>query len=84
MPRKKLPPSVSGSKTRLQEMQAMRRVLARAIDDEKTPPRELSPLVRRLTELSELIESLEAREAEAREDESARSLIDSAFNLSDI
>ena len=82
--RRKKIPTVSTAKTRLQEVDAMRRVLAAKIDDESTPARDLSPLVRRLEELSELSESLRAREAEAREDESARSLIDSAFDLGSI
>ena len=54
------------------------------IDDIATPPRELPALVRRHIEVSELLADLEVREAEAREDESARSLIDSAFDLGSI
>ncbi|MGP4916822.1 hypothetical protein ACTXJ9_14100 [Brachybacterium tyrofermentans] len=62
----------------------MKAVLARAIDDIATPPRELPALVRRHIEVSELLADLEVREAEQRETESTRSLIDSAFDLSDI
>lgn len=75
------PPTVSKAKTRLEEMIAMRHVLAAAIDAPDTPARELSPLVRRLTELSELIESLEAREAEQRRDEERRDEGDAPFRL---
>ena len=82
--RRKKVPTVSKAEGRLEELVAMRAVMAKALDAEDTPARELPALVRRMIECSELIESLEAREAEAREDESARSLIDSAFNLSDI
>lgn len=84
MPRKPPFPSVSKAKTRVKELEAMKAVLARAVDDIATPPRELPALVRRHIEVSELLADLEVREAEAREDESTRSLIDSAFDLSDI
>ena len=82
--RRKKTPTVSRAEGRLEELVAMRAVMAKALDAEDTPARELPALVRRMIECSELIESLEAREAEAREDESARSLIDAAFNLSDL
>ena len=82
--RRKKVPTVSKAEGRLEELVAMRAVMAKALDAEDTPARELPALVRRMIECSELIESLEAREAEAKEDESARSLIDSAFNLSDL
>ena len=82
--RRKKVPTVSRAEGRLEELVAMRAVMAKALDAEDTPARELPALVRRMIECSELIESLEAREAEAREDESARSLIDSAFDLGSI
>ena len=82
--RRKKVPTVSKAEGRLEELVAMRAVMAKALDAEDTPARELPALVRRMIECSELIESLEVREAEAREDESARSLIDAAFNLSDL
>ena len=63
----------------------MRRVLAAKIDDESTPARDLSPLVRRLEELSELSESLRAREAEAEAKEKERtSSDDTPWELMDI
>lgn len=82
--RRKKIPTVSAAGSRLDELRAMRVVLAKAIDAPETPARELSPLVRRLQELSVDIESLEAIEAEQRETESTRALIDSAFVLGDI
>ena len=82
--RRKKTPTVSRAEGRLEELVAMRAVMAKALDAEDTPARELPALVRRMIECSELIESLEAREAEAREDESARSLIDAAFDLGSI
>ena len=82
--RRKKVPTVSKAEGRLEELVAMRAVMAKALDAEDTPARELPALVRRMIECSELIESLEAREAEAREDESARSLIDAAFDLGSI
>ena len=82
--RRKKAPTVSKAEGRLEELHAMRAVMAKALDAEDTPARELPALVRRMIECSELIESLEVREAEAREDESARSLIDAAFDLGSI
>ena len=82
--RRKKIPTVSTAKTRLQEVDAMRRVLAAKIDDESTPARDLSPLVRRLEELSELSESLRAREAEASDDAKVRSSDDTPWELMDI
>ena len=82
--RRKKVPTVSTAKTRLQEVDAMRRVLAAKIDDESTPARDLSPLVRRLEELSELSESLRAREAEAEDDAKVRASDDTPWELMDI
>lgn len=48
--------------TRIDELKALRRVLAAHIDSENTLARDLSPLVLRARELSEDIEDLEARE----------------------
>ena len=72
---------MSGAEGRLAEAIAMRAVLAAALDAPETPARELPPLVRRMTELSELIESLEAREAEQRRDEKRRDEDDAPFRL---
>jgi hypothetical protein len=84
MPRKKPLPTVSTAKTRLEELQAMRRVLARAIDDEGTPARELSPLVRRLEELGVAIEELEAVQAEERMKRAEAATADGAWTLNEI
>ena len=80
MTRRKIP-TVSGAKGRLAEAIAMRAVLAKALDEESTPARELPPLVRRMTELSELIEHLEAREVEERRAEERRETGDAPFKL---
>ena len=63
----------------------MRAVMAKALDAEDTPARELPALVRRMIECSELIESLEAREAEAEVKEKERaSSDDTPWELMDI
>ena len=83
MTRRKIP-TVSGAEGRLAEAIAMRAVLAAALDAPDTPARELPPLVRRMTELSELIEHLEAREAERVDAEQRRETGDAPFKLSAI
>src|SRR5690625_5901251 len=60
--RRKKTPTVSKAEGRLEELGAMKAVLARAIDDPSTPPRALPALVRRHIEVSELLEDLEERE----------------------
>ena len=52
------------SGTRLDELRAMRAVLARAIDSATTSPRDLAALTRRQMELSREIEALRVQEAE--------------------
>lgn len=52
------------SGTRLDELRAMRAVLARAIDSEATSPRDLAALTRRQMEISREIEALRVEEAE--------------------
>lgn len=81
MARRRAIPTVLAAKTRLDELRAMRVVLARAIDDEATPARELSPLVRRLEELGEKIEDLETREAGAVKDRGDGSQADMPFKI---
>ncbi|MGP5052513.1 hypothetical protein ACTXI9_13485 [Brachybacterium alimentarium] len=78
------PPTVSKAKTRLEEMIAMRHVLAAAIDAPDTPARELSPLVRRLQELSEDIEKLEVRQFEDIKEKERTSSEDTPWELMDI
>src|SRR5690625_7894581 len=77
--RRKKVPTVSKAEGRLEELVAMRAVMAKALGAEDTPARELPALVRRMIECSELIESLEVREVEEREDESERCLLDAEF-----
>lgn len=62
----------------------MRRVLAAAIDAPDTPARELSPLVRRLQELSEDIEKLEVRQFEDLKEKERTSSEDTPWELMDI
>lgn len=50
--------------TRLDELRAMRRVLAAHIDSENTLARDLAPLMRQAREVSKEIEELETIEAE--------------------
>jgi predicted nucleic acid-binding Zn-ribbon protein len=54
--------------TRLDELKAMRRVLAAHIDSENTLARDLAPLMRQTREISKEIEKLEAQEAEQAKD----------------
>lgn len=48
--------------TRLDLLKAMRRVLAEALEDERTQPRDLSPITMRLREVAAEISQLEAVE----------------------
>ena len=82
--RRKKVPTVSRAEGRLEELVAMRAVMAKALDAEDTPARELPALVRRMIECSELIESLEVREAEAKEDAKVRASDDTPWELMDI
>lgn len=54
--------------SKLDELTQLRRILARAIDDPQTPAKELSPLSRRYTEISNEIHSLKKREIEEAEE----------------
>lgn len=56
--------TVSGSASRLDELRAMRRVLAAHIDSDYTLARDLAALVRQLRDISKEIEDLEPVEAE--------------------
>lgn len=49
---------------RIDELRAMRKVIARAIDDGGTSPRDLAALTRRQIEISREIEALEAAEVQ--------------------
>ena len=55
------------SGTRLDELVAIRAVLARAIDADTTSPRDLAALTRRQMEVSREIESLREQDAQAQE-----------------
>ena len=58
--------------TRLDELRAMRRVLAAHIDNENTLARDLAALMRQAREISKEVESLEALEAEQARDSEVR------------
>jgi hypothetical protein len=65
--------------TRLDELQALRAVIARAIDNDQTPARDLSSLARRQLDISREIEKV--TEAEKQERHSARGHeADESFN----
>lgn len=53
---------------RLAELRAMRRVIARALDSDRTLARDLASLSRRQMELGKEIEALEAERAEVARD----------------
>lgn len=54
--------------SRLDELRQMRKVIARAIDNENTSPRDLAALTRRQIEISKEIEALMRQQAEEAED----------------
>ena len=54
--------------SRLDELRAMRRVLAAHIDNENTLARDLAALMRQAREISKEIEEMEAQEAERAKD----------------
>lgn len=65
------PTTVTGAAergTRLDELRAMRRVLAAHIDSDQTLARDLAPLMRQAREISKEIESLSSLEAERERD----------------
>lgn len=57
--------TVTGAMTRLDELRAMRAVMAKHIDSENTLARDLAALVRQLRDVSKEIEELEAAERAA-------------------
>lgn len=70
---------------RLEELRAMRRRIAKTLDDPNTPARDLAALSRRQMELGREIEVMESQVAEeARSAESARGDRRRAFNASAI
>lgn len=61
------PTTVTGASergTRLDELKAMRRVLAAHIDNDQTLARDLAPLMRQAREISKEIESMEIQASE--------------------
>lgn len=70
-PRAKVPQTVlaaTEANDRESELVAMRRRIARAIDDADTSPRDLAALTRRLTEVSKELELLRQQQQEEAED----------------
>ena len=67
---KKDPPTVldaAESGDRIAELTAMRRVIARALDNENTSPRDLAALSRRQIEISKVIDALKRQQSEEAE-----------------
>ena len=64
--------------TRLDELVQMRRIIARALDNENTSPRDLAALTRRQIEISKEIEALKRQQAEEASD--AANVPDAAFD----
>jgi hypothetical protein len=67
------------SGTRLDELRAMRRVLAAHIDDSQTLARDLAPLMRQAREISKEIESLEIQESESTHQEDSHGSSDAKW-----
>jgi predicted nucleic acid-binding Zn-ribbon protein len=66
--------------SRLDELRALRRVLAAHIDSDQTLARDLAPLMRQAREISKEIEQLAASEAErARDAEVGRGSVSTAW-----
>ena len=66
------------SGNRLEELRAMRRRIAKTLDEPNTPARDLAALSRRQIELGKEIDVLEAR---AREEEERASVSDEDFDV---
>ena len=64
--------------TRLDELVQLRRVIARACDNENTSPRDLAALSRRQIEISKEIEALRRQQSE--EDSDAANIADEEFD----
>ena len=62
------PPSIleAAEQSRLEELKAMRRRIARAMDDVNTPARDLAALSRRQLEIGREVEAIEVAEDEER------------------
>lgn len=50
------------SESRVDLLRSMRRIVARAVDDPETPPRDLAALTRRLMDIAREIEAIESGE----------------------
>jgi hypothetical protein len=67
---------------RLEEARSMRRRIARTLDDEKTPARDLAALTKRHSELGREIDALLARNAQ--EDKDGENVSDGRFDAAAI
>jgi hypothetical protein len=70
-PAKPAKTSVADASTRLEELRAIREVVAKAIDSSKTLPRDLSSLTRRLMDIRREIEEIEQQESDEHDSEPA-------------
>lgn len=84
MPEKKITSVLEAADagSRLDELVQMRRVIARAIDNENTSARDLAALSRRQIEISKEIDALKRQQAEGASD--ASSVSDEAFDAAAI
>lgn len=77
-PRQKSVLEAAESGDRLEELRAMRRRIAKTLDEPNTPARDLAALSRRQIELGKEIDALEAR---LREEEERAAVEDEAFDV---
>ena len=75
------PGSVSGAGSRLEELRALRRVLAGHIDNPNTLARDLAALSRQIRDVSKEIEELEPAEGGVRADDDDAGTSDAPFRL---
>lgn len=76
-----LPGTVADAPSRLDELRAMRHVMAKHVDNENTLARDLAALIRQLRDVSKEIEELEAAQAEAEREASDDDAADAPFTL---
>ena len=73
--------TVSGARSRLDELKALRRVLAGHIDNPNTLARDLAALSRQIRDVSKEIEELEPGEGGVRADDDDAGTSDAPFRL---
>lgn len=81
-PRQKTVTEAAAKGTTLELLVAMRERVAKAVEDPKTPPRDLASLTRKLLEIQREIEGIQTRDEEAKGAEGE--VTDAAFDPSAI